>query len=88
MLNDKLEENDVQITHVEGDTDLLICQVTVDSASKWQTTLIGADMDLLVLLCFHGKAEFFNLQLRSEKKGHEEAENLEHFALHTCFYWV
>ena len=42
-----------QTRHVRGDTDLLIVQTTIQSASTANTVLVGDDTDLLILLCYH-----------------------------------
>ena len=38
-----------------GDADVLIVETTVHPAVSCETTLVGDDTNLLVLLCFHGK---------------------------------
>ena len=70
ILSNKLREIDVQSMQCEGDADVEIALAAVSSARNQQTTLIGEDTDLLILLLFHapndlpGKRLFF----RSDKE--------------------
>ena len=53
----------------KGDADVLIVETTAQSAMSVETTLVGDDTDLLVLLCFLVKEDssevFFKPEIRS-----------------------
>ena len=53
MLGQSLEHVGCETRHAEGDADVLSVETTVHSAMSCETTLVGDDTDLLVLLCFH-----------------------------------
>ena len=52
----------------KGDADVLIVKTAVDSAVTHPTVLIGDDTDLLVLLCYHRKADGSDLYFQLEPK--------------------
>lgn len=53
LLGEKLQLSGCNIIHAPGDTDLMIVQMAVQSAKSITTVLVGADKDLLLLLCHH-----------------------------------
>ena len=57
MLGQSLEHVGCETRHAKGDADVLIVETTIHSAVSCETTLVGDDTDLLVLLCFHGKED-------------------------------
>ena len=72
MLGQSLEHVGCETRHAKGDTDVLIVEKTVQYAMSCETTLVGDDTDLLVLLCFHVKEDscevFFKPDIRSGTK--------------------
>ena len=72
MLCQILEHVGCETRHTKGDADVLIVETTVQSAMSCETTLVGDDTDLLVLLCFHVKEDycevFFKPEVRSGKR--------------------
>ena len=52
----------------EGDADVLIVKTAVDSTVTHPTVLVGDDTDLLVLFCYHTKADGNDLYFRPEPK--------------------
>ena len=74
MLGQSLEHFGCETRHAKGDVDVLVVETTVQSALSCETTLVGDDTDLVVLLCFHVKEHsceiFFKPEIRSgTKKG-------------------
>ena len=72
-LGQSLEHVGCEIHHAKGYADVLIVETTVQSAmSCCETTSVGDDTDLLVLLCFHVKEDscevFFKPEIRSGTK--------------------
>ena len=65
MLGQSLEHGGCEIRHAKGESDVLIVETTVQSAMSCETTLVGDDMDMLVLLCFQ---VFFKPEIRSGTK--------------------
>ena len=57
MLGQSLEHVGCETRHAKGDADVLIVETTVRSVMSCETTLVGDDIDLLVLLCFHVKED-------------------------------
>lgn len=57
MLRRHLSESGCRTLHTEGDADVLIVKAVVDSAVTHPTVFVGDDTDLLVLLCYHTKAD-------------------------------
>ena len=53
LLGEKLQLSGCRIIHAQGDADLLIIQMAIQSAKSITTVLVGDDTDLLVLLCHH-----------------------------------
>ena len=72
MLGQSLEHVGCEIRHSRGDADVLIVETTEQYAMSCETTLIGNDTDLLVLLRFHVKEDsceiFFKPEISSETK--------------------
>ena len=66
MLDQSLEHVGCETRHDKGDADVLIVETTVQSAMSCETTLVGDDMDLLVLLCFHVKEDFCEFFFKPE----------------------
>ena len=52
----------------EGDADVLIVKTAVDSTVTHPTVLVGDDTDLLVLLCYHRKADPNDLYFRQKPR--------------------
>ena len=67
MLGDHLEMSKCEVHHSPGDTDLLIVQKAVESATKVNTVLVGDDTDLLILLCYHASLD--SQRVPEPKKG-------------------
>ena len=71
-----------QTRHAKGDADVLIVETTVQSAMSCETTLVGDDTDLLVLLCFHVKEDscevFFKQEARSGTKKSPRCWNIKY----------
>jgi len=53
LLGEKLQLSGCNVIHALGDAGLMIVQMAVQSAKSITTALVGADTDLLVLLCHH-----------------------------------
>ena len=72
MLGQSLEHVGCETRHAKGDADVLIVETTVQSAMSCETTLVGNDTDLLVLLWFHVKEDscevFFKPEISSATK--------------------
>ena len=72
MLGQSLEHVGCEIRHSRGDADVLIVETTEQYAMSCETTLVGNDTDLLVLLRFHVKEDsceiFFKPEISSETK--------------------
>ena len=66
MLGQSLEHVGCEIRHTKGDADVLIVETTVQSAMSCETTLVGDDTYLLVLLCFHVKEDSYEVFLKPE----------------------
>ena len=68
-------------TSCQGDADVLIVETTVPSAVSCETTLVGDDTDMLVLLCFHAKEDscevFFKSEIRSGTKKSPRCWNIK-----------
>ena len=68
----KLEHVRCETRHAKGGADVLIEGTTVLSAMFCETTSVGDDTDLIVLLCFHVKEDscelFFKPDMRSRTK--------------------
>ena len=68
MLQRYLSESGCRTLQAEGDADVLIVKTAVDSAVTHPTVLVGDDTDLLVLLCYHTKADGNDFDFRPEPK--------------------
>ena len=64
MLQRHLLESGGRTLQAEGDADVLIVKTALDSAVTHPTVLVGDDTDLLVLLCYHTKADGNDLYFR------------------------
>ncbi len=82
MVGQSLEHGGREIRHAKGDADLLIVETTVQSAMSCETTLVGDDMDLLVLLCFHVREDscqvFFKPEIMSGTKKSPRCWNIKY----------
>ena len=82
MLRQSLEHVGCETRHAKGDADVLIVETTVQSAMSCETTLVGDDTDLLVLLCFHVKEDscevFFKPEVRSGTKKSPRCWNIKY----------
>ena len=67
MLDESMEEKRFQTHLAKGDTDAMIVQIAVDSATKHVTTVIEYTT-LLVLLRLHADPNSFDLIFRSERR--------------------
>ena len=68
MLGDQLENSKCKVHHASGDADLLIVQKAVESAAMVNTVLVGDDIDLLILLCYHASLDSHSILFRPEPK--------------------
>ena len=82
MLGQSLEHVGCETRHAKGDAYVLIVETTVQSAMSCETTLVGDDMDLLVILCFHVKGDscevFFKPEVRSGTKKSPRCWNIKY----------
>ena len=82
MLGQSLEYVGCETCHAKGDADVLIVETTVQSAMSCETTLVGDDTDLLVLLCFHVNEDsckvFFKPEVRSGTKKSPRCWNIKY----------
>ena len=58
MLCQSLGHVGCETRHAKGDADVLIVETIVQSAMSCETTPVGDDTDLLVLLCVHVKEDY------------------------------
>ena len=65
-------EDNCPTYHAEGDADVLIVKTAVESAKERNTVLVGADTDLLVLLCFYTRSDIFGLYFTPELKANSK----------------
>ena len=81
MLGQSLEHVGCETRHADGDADVLSIETTVHSAMSCETTLVGDDADLLVLLCFHVKEDscevFFKPEIKSGTKKSPRSWNIK-----------
>ena len=81
MLAQSLEHVGCETRHAKGDADILIVETTVQSAMSCETTLVGDDPNLLVLLCFRVKEDscevFFKPEVRSGTKKSPRSWNIK-----------
>ena len=81
-LGQSLEHVGCEIHHAKGYADVLIIETTVQSAMSCETTSVGDDTDLLVLLCFHVKEDscevFFKPEIRSGTKKSPRCWNIKY----------
>ena len=68
MLGQSLEHVGCETRHAKCDADVLIVETTVQSATSCETTLVGDDTDLLVLLCFHVEQDSSNQRSGPEQR--------------------
>ena len=68
LLSEKLRQVGCNTVHATGDADLLTVQTAVKCAENSSTTVIGEDIDLLVLLCTHADMNKSDIIFRSEAK--------------------
>ena len=82
MLGQSLEHIGCETRHAKGDADVLIVETTVQSGMSCDTTLIGDDTDLLVLLCFQVKEDscevFFKPEIRTGTKKSPRCWNIKY----------
>ena len=82
MLGQSLEHVGCETRHAKGDADVLIVETTIQSAMSCETTLVGDDTDLLVLLRFHVKEDscevFFKPWIRSGIKKSPRCWNIKY----------
>ena len=82
MLGQSLEHVGCEIRHAKGGADVLLRETTVQSAMSGETTSVGDDTDLLVLLCFHVKEDscevFFKAEIRSGTKKSPRCWNIKY----------
>ena len=82
MLGQSLENVGCQTRNAKGGADVMIVETTVQSAKSCETTLVGDDTDLLVLLCFHVKEYycevFFKPEVRSGTKMSSRCWNIKY----------
>ena len=68
MLQRHLPKSCCHTLQAEGDADVLIVKTAFNSAVTNPTVLAGDDTDLLVLHCYHTKADGNDLNFRPEPK--------------------
>ena len=82
MLGQSLEHVGCETRHAKGDANVLIVETTVQSAITCETTLVGDNTYLLVLLCFHVKGDscevFFKPEVRSGTKKNPRCWNIKY----------
>ena len=82
MLGQSLEHVGCETRHAKGDADILIVETTVQSAMSCETTMVGDDTYLLVLLCFRVKEDsrevFFKPEVRSGTKKSPRCWNIKY----------
>ena len=82
MLGQRLEHLGCETRHAKGDANVLIVETTVQSAMSCETTLVGDDTDLLVLLYFHVKGDscevFIKPEVRSGTKKSPRCWNIKY----------
>ena len=61
MLSEALQNIGCETHHANGDADLLIVKTAVESARANTMVLVGYDIDLLVLLCYHASEGGYDL---------------------------
>ena len=97
LLSAELEKNSCNTYHATGDADLLIVQKAVQSATTSKTVLVGEDIDLIVLLCYHANFDYHDIFFCSEKKlcleyqSHKRkawSRHLQQHPLHPRYSWV
>ena len=66
MLGETLEKNNCKSYYASAD--LLIVQKAVESVTTMKTVLVGDDIDLPVLLCYHASLDTCNLLFKPEPK--------------------
>ena len=80
-LRQKFTKNDIKTLQAEGDADLLIVKVAVESAETDPTVLVGEDTDLFVLLCHYASPEandiFFKPGQRRNRKTAARVRNIK-----------
>ena len=72
MLQRHLSEIGCHTLQAEGDADVLIVKIAVDSAVTHPTGLVGDNTDLLVLHCYHTRADSNDLDFRPEPKANSK----------------
>ena len=72
MLQRHLSEIGCHTLQAEGDADVLIVKTAVDSAVTHPTGLVGDNTDLLVLHCYHTRADSNDLDFRPEPKANSK----------------
>ena len=68
LLGDNLQMTGCDVFHATSDADVLIVQKAIESADNQDTTLVGDDTDLLVLLLYHTKLTSYNLFFAPEPR--------------------
>ena len=67
MLAEKFSSSGFFADHAHADADLLIVKTALECAQSSNTVVIGDDIDLLVLLCYHNNVQSpFGVYLKSE----------------------
>ena len=65
-LSELLRKINCMTHHAFGDADTLVAQKALESAITAKTVLVGADTDILILLCYHVDLELHDLFLSPE----------------------
>ena len=68
LLGDNPQMTGCDVFHATSDADVLIVQKAIESADNQDTTLVGDDTDLLVLLLYHTKLTSYNLFFAPEPR--------------------
>ena len=69
MLSHYLQLAECLTEHAEEDADLLIAQTAVQSAATKNTVLVADDTDLVILLCYYGDPDGFDLFMPFSTRG-------------------
>ena len=100
LLGDNLQMTGCDVFHATSDADVLIVQKAIESADNQDTTLVGDDTDLLVLLLYHTKLTSYNLFFAPEPRknakktclGYQESQkqlgafHLQTYSLFACSF--
>lgn len=67
LISGKLKDKGCEVIHAHGDADVDIVKAATASAKRRDTTLVGEDTDLLILLLHYAEGDSKKLYFRSDK---------------------